>query len=322
MNKHILGLVLAGLICIGGQTAISYGQEKNEVTTIENQQIKSKNGWVVENDGYDWCYYKNGVMLKSQWMKEGQKWYYFSESGEMVSHRTCLIDGKYYLFNENGVMVEKSGWTKINHKYEDGEYWYNLNGNGTVKTEQWMKEQGKWYYLYEDGHAASRGTVLIDEKYYVFDESCIMVEKKGWIGVVPDYEPGDWAEGEFWYYGNGDGTVKTEQWIKDNGKWYYVGNSGKTYTSGSSWIDDKYYVFDKNGVLVEKKGWIKIDFKYYPVHFWYYGNGDGTVKTNQWIKDSGKWYYVSDAGNMAISESRNIDGKDYIFDDKGVCLNP
>ncbi|MBQ9014234.1 MAG: hypothetical protein IJ094_11920, partial [Bacilli bacterium] len=82
---------------------------------------------------------------------------------------------------------------------------------------------------------------------------------------------------------------------------------------------------DSNGAMIEKEGWIcfkyeEYDGTYYSI--WYYGNGDGTVKTNQWIQSGKDWYYVVGDGVMITDQSLDIDGKEYIFDSNGVCINP
>ena len=64
MNKRIIGLILARLICVGGQVTQSYANEnlKQEVK-VKARQSKIQNGWVKDEYG-DWSYYKNGEMLK------------------------------------------------------------------------------------------------------------------------------------------------------------------------------------------------------------------------------------------------------------------
>lgn len=47
------------------------------------------------------------------------------------------------------------------------------------------------------------------------------------------------------------------------------------------------------------------------------------VMRQGWFKDkSNKWYYLSiPDGDMAVG-SKSIDGKEYKFDNNGVCANP
>lgn len=319
MNKRIIGLILAGLICVGGQVTQSYANEnlKQEVK-VKARQSKIQNGWVKDEYG-DWSYYKNGEMLKETWLKDNGKWYYFDYVGLMISNGSYYIDNKDYIFDKSGAMIEKKGWIRIVDVYDSGidEFWFWGNGDGTVAVGEWIKDNGKWYYIDNYGYMVSNTSLYIeeDEKRYVFSSNGSLIEKKGWI-LLKDYD------GEnYWYWGNGDGTVKTEQWIKDNGKWYYAGEYGELVHSGVIEIGNKPYLFNTNGAMIEKKGWI--NFKAYNGNFyWSYGNGDGTIKTEQWIKDNGKWYYVDYYGEMLKDQSSYIDGKEYIFDSNGVCVNP
>ena len=306
MNKRIIGLILAGLICVAGEVTASYANENlNEAVQVKTEQTRTKNGWVKDEHG-NWTYYKNGERLENQWIKENGKWYYVNRWGYMANGGSEYIDGKFYIFDNNGAMIEKKGWVELKNVNIDSSWFYG-NGDGTVKTDYWLKENGKWYYFNEAGYMIT-WTYGIDGKCYAFDKSGAMIEKKGWV-KFDDYT---------WFYGNGDGTVKSGQWLKENGKWYYFNGNGEMSNEGSYYIDDKCYIFDKSGGMIEKKGWI-FDSGY---SLWYYGNGDGTVKTEEWIKENGKWYYIGYWGHMIKDESLDINGKEYVFDSNGVCVNP
>ncbi len=81
------------------------------------------------------------------------------------------------------------------------------------------------------------------------------------------------------YLGNG--------WHHMNGSWYYV-RSGRAVTG---WIKDggKWYFLGSDGRM--KTGWIKDNGK------WYYLNASGAMKTG-WVKDRGRWYYLGANGAM------------------------
>ena len=59
-------------------------------------------------------------------------------------------------------------------------------------------------------------------------------------------------------------------WVKDNGIWYYLNNSGTM-----------------------KTGWVKDNAT------WYYLDNSGAMKTG-WFKVSGKWYYAYSSGALAV----------------------
>lgn len=115
------------------------------------------------------------------------------------------------------------------------------------------------------------------------------------------------------YYKSGK---RIKGWKKFNGKWYYFNKYGFA-EPGVSKISKKYYLFDKNGVML-KSGW-KTD----PLNGnKYYLKKSGVAYTKKWVKKSGKWYYFGSNGKMLKSCSKKIGKKTYKFDKKGVCKNP
>ena len=181
MNKRIIGLLLAGLICVGGEVTESYANENlNEEVKVKTEQVRTQNGWVKDENGY-WNYYKNGEMLKNQWIKDNGKWYYFDDYGYMAYAGSYFIDGKHYVFDNSGAMVEKKGWIYSKDEFGYGA-WYWGNGDGTVKTNQWIKDNGKWYYVDYYGDLLTDGSFEIGNKAYLFDSNGAMVEKK--VGFI------------------------------------------------------------------------------------------------------------------------------------------
>jgi len=102
-----------------------------------------------------------------------------------------------------------------------------------------------------------------------------------------------------------DGTYAKDDWIGENGKWYYFGSNGYMVT-GWKQINGKWYYFGSTGVM--QTGWKKIS------GYWYYFSSQGLMQTG-WKKLSGKYYYFRDDGSMETSAYR--DG--YWLDSKGVC---
>lgn len=194
-----------------------------------------ENRWFIKKEG-PWAYVNaDGTMKKYEWLKENGKWYFFGYDGSMVADDAYKVGSKVYFFDKNGVMTNKKGWV-------EGRYgWYYGNGDGTVKTEKWLKEKGKWYYLWGDGRMATdQATYIINKKIYRFDKSGALIDKKGWVKV----------QGNFWYYGNGDGTLKYDEWVKEKGKWYYLSGDGWMVKDSSWKINGTIYKFDKSGVCL------------------------------------------------------------------------
>ena len=90
-----------------------------------------------------------------------------------------------------------------------------------------------------------------------------------------------------WYYLNNSGEKKTG-WVNDSGRWYYLNNSGEMRTG---WVNDNgvWYYLSNAGEM--KTGWANDNGT------WYCLNNSGAMKTG-WVKDNDRWYYLSNSGSM------------------------
>ena len=93
------------------------GVPKGNPTTTSTSTTNINNGWNLVNNV--WYYQKaDSNLAKNEWLSIEQKWYHFSENGQM-----------------------QIGWLKDNDK------WYYLDlASGSLKT-GWEFINGKWYYL-------------------------------------------------------------------------------------------------------------------------------------------------------------------------------
>ena len=66
----------------------------------------------------------------------------------------------------------------------------------------------------------------------------------------------------------------------------------------------------------EDEGWIRQGNE------WWYKSADGSALREKWIEDEGLWYYLKDTGMMAAGEILHIGGRDYTFNEGGVCVDP
>ncbi len=103
-----------------------------------------------------------------------------------------------------------------------------------------------------------------------------------------------------------EGTTVTSGWQKENGKWHYYDENGKSVTG---WKKDngKWYYMDSTGAM--QTGWLKENGK------WYYLSPNGDMRTG-WLKINGKWYYMSPNGDMQTGW-KYIDGKWYYMSPNG-----
>lgn len=108
-------------------------------------------------------------------------------------------------------------------------------------------------WLYTSG----RGWILIQNKWYYFDEKGAM--KTGWILV-----------NGIWYYLENNGEMRTG-WLNWLGSWYYLGEGGDMRT-GWIYTGGYWYYIDQYGVM--RTGWVYTGGK------WYYLYSDGHMAAN------------------------------------------
>lgn len=188
------------------------------------------------------------------------------------------------------------------------------------------------YWTYQD----SQGQLLrdckrqIDGRLYFFDESGRMLS--GWItedGEALDDSSGEAYVDGVYYCGSPDEGWAITGWKyllvqrEDGGmqrRWFYFKSSGRKAADTSITERDENgqyrYTFDENGILRSSK---KI--------------GGGTApRSPQWIErvpsasqdafsnENGikRWYYGLSDGEVITNRLKTIDGKEYLFDAKGI----
>ncbi|WP_034442317.1 hypothetical protein [Butyrivibrio sp. AE2032] len=319
--------------------------------TIQYKQFSNKRKWRYVGS--------NGAAYTG-WKTIGGKYYYFDyqysskEDGEYqyisyygdinhygYMHYQFLYDnvtGDVYYFDNNGQYCHDCF---IEYDSYDGDGMYHRDryyfGNDGKEYDGWNKIDGKWYFC---GPEIFTGARLVEYKNgngeyvaerYFFDKDGVM--QTGWCQN---------DKFSLWYYAGSNGLLLKNEWLYDNGKWYYFDNN-------SCWmladcenveINGKYYSFDKNGVCKNPSGispnklngwfkaWDQTEISYNEdkntysinqIYFWYYflsGN-----KVTGWKQISGKWYYFSkDNGKMAAAHGTLKNDKIYI-DGKYYCFN-
>ena len=114
-----------------------------------------------------------------------------------------------------------------------------------------------------------------------------------------------------WWLEDENGNFPTNQWAKQNGKWYYFDGNGYM-KSGWQKISGKWYHLGAASDGAMKSGWQKIG------GFWYYfgTDGDGAMKSG-WQKINGKWYHLGAASDGAMKSGwQKIGGSWYLLGGK------
>ena len=141
---------------------------------LKPEEVLSDNVFYFDDKGYAYC---------NKWLKDkDNKWYYFDEGCYMLRDKWLQDGGKWYRLGSDGAML--TGWFK-----------------GT---------NDKWSYLdIEKGYAYKSCTILIDGKYYSFDENCYWIENNGGVSdSLVDFIKGYEGYFDHWYdAGDGYDTI-------------------------------------------------------------------------------------------------------------------
>lgn len=131
---------------------------KNTWITTEATETSAATAYWVNNDG---------TMAASQWVYDGEAWYYVDANGVIMANQLLKLNSDLYFLKEDGKMASN----------------------------EWAQdENGKWYFLQENGVAVKNGWKMIEGDYYYFLKSGVMAVDAlvpGGYRVGPD---GKWVQ--------------------------------------------------------------------------------------------------------------------------------
>lgn len=110
----------------------------------------------------------------------------------------------------------------------------------------------------------------------------------------------------YWFNGKPDASENT--WVQDQGRWYYLTDTGVMATG---WAKDgvTWYFFEASGAM-RSGGWMKQGGT------WYYLGADGAMRTG-WQDIGGARYYLQPSGAMATGWVK-VDGAWYFLHPNGA----
>ena len=292
------------------------GFVKQGTATYYFQDGKMQKGWQVV-DGKRYFFRKNGQMAVGRY-KIGKTTYYFNTKGvcvKKIPDASWEVDKKGRRYCDGMDKYLKNGWKTIQGRkfcfdkkgyvltgiQTVGKYTYCFSSNGIMRTNKWVRSNGGKYYFGADGRMVRNAWVddiyLGDDgrqiKDYV-DETRNNSKKTGWVGYA-----------RLWKY--------------------YV--NGKLVTGWKD-IQNKRYFFQSTGYM--KIGWYNDGKNYYFLNTTAGRETLGVMATN-FMRIDGKVYYffpkdVKDSdgklhprGSMARGLMIRYNGKEYSFDNQGVC---
>lgn len=126
--------------------------------------------------------------------------------------------------------------------------------------------------------------------------------KKGWV----QHHDGRW------WYRTEDGKYAKNEWMIEDGKYYFFDEGGYMVTGWMRW-KNKWYFMYKDGVMAT--GWTDVNGD------WFYMNPKGDMHTG-WLQDKNKWYYLSpEKGGRMLKGVHVIGSHTYVFNNSGALIS-
>lgn len=257
----------------------------------------AKTGWIKDKNRYYYGDLKTSKLFTGGEYTISGKQYYFDYYGVMYTG-DLLRDGKVYKYGDNGAL-------KGIESFKDG--WNYVSGSAVYYRD------GKPYTGWTDGRYVRNGIMLREQAWY--DSS---TGASYFLGKDGKYLRNQWVDGAYYGYINvyakADGKLACDEWLEIDGAKYYFSDVYKV--TGCRKIDNKWYLFDVNGKLIQeisenqKDGWVKLNGEYYYYHA-------GVPVTGRYIKDGDAWYYLDYDGRMV----KNVIIAGGYFDGSGKKAN-
>ena len=244
---------------------------------------------------------KEGKQAKGRLVEiDGQTHYFDRDSGAMWTNRTLELNGIRYIIDQNGYVTMNKPGQFIQDK--DGD-WAYIKENGQLATGLQIINHQK-YYFDPTGKQAKGKRLLLDGKYYFFDNDT------GAMFVNKFHETGDYFSKKYTYFGE-DGS-QIFGWATIDGKRVYFKEDGYQVRNDRHKIGDFDYFFKKDGSMLSDD--IDGNYKYY------YADKDGHLQFG-WVNHNNETYYISPPwGAEDRTYLKTINEKTYLLGPKGRLL--
>lgn len=265
----------------------------------------------------------DGSLLRNGWAQVGGSWYY-AKDDVLATYGVYTIGTKNYYF-EDCKMYNVPGELNLDY-YEE----YYVNADGTLLQNQWRNDTigdpdaVGWAYYGADSCKVKEEIITIGSTTYYFNE----------YGIMQTNTVRDRNEGVYVFDKDGKGKEvngwfqhpKTKEWMyaidgeRAEGM-MTIGSVTYAFENGYMIVEDYvydydtdgYYLFDKDGKLVTKTGFVSMGGRWYFV-----ANSDGQLQTG-WKASGNKWYCF-EPNMLANTVFQNPDGNDYYAaDNNGAC---
>lgn len=201
----------------------------------------------------------------------------------------------------------------------DFKIWHAGDGRGKGNTESISIEicvnlDGDYNQSVENG--AKLAAMILKEENIPIER---MVQHNYWTGKNCPEQIRACKNGICWSHfvekvrGYLNGSNEPIGWIKDNVGWWYRLPNGDYAKSSWSKINGEWYYFGADGYAYCEK-WLKYKNE------WYYFDKDCKMLCEEWLTIGEETFYFNDWGVCDLNYVRNIDGKQYAFNERGALI--
>jgi glucan-binding YG repeat protein len=277
------------------------GSDGKMVTNTWMELLNEEDMDSPESPASFWYYFgKDGKAAISQWVKLNSKWYYFDESGHMLTGKVVIGGSTYYLGGEKDGSM-KTGWVKLEENSSTpgaSENWYYFNSDGKMVETQYDKKIGGSYYTFIDGKMQT-GWVKMPE----LSETAVSAssDSDSASDTVTNYQyygaAGDGKRAEGWHTTEGIEGIHD---VDETFTFYF--KSGKAFASSKKGnelftISTKRYAFNERGEMQTGRQIVNIEND--EIANFYFGD-DGVMKTgkqsiyNETTGETENWFFHTD----------------------------
>lgn len=190
----------------------------------------------------------------------------------------------------SAVSIDSEGFTWIIHqgkiyKYVDGDFKEMFTCDRSFDSIDVYNEGN--LIVWENGEDAY--TTVQEGKKVTSDDAVAVNPNQG--QATPAKVGWDKLADGTWNFYDAAGNKVVNNWVNDNGTWYFLKTDGIMATG---WVNDNGTWYYLNGSGAMKTGWVNDNGT------WYYLGASGAMKTG-WINDNGTWYYLYTSGAMAAN---------------------
>ena len=201
----------------------------------------------------------------------------------------------------------------------DFKIWHAGDGRGKGNTESISIEicvnlDGDYNQAVENG--AKLASIILKEENIPIER---MVQHNYWTGKNCPEQIRACKNGICWsnfvekVKGYLNGSNEPIGWIKDNVGWWYRLPNGDYAKNSWSKINGEWYYFGADGYAYCEK-WLKYKGE------WYYFDKDCKMLCEKWLTIGEETFYFNDWGVCDTSYVRNIEGKEYAFNERGALI--